>query len=383
MRKARLIFIPALVIIAVCFSIAGSGSASSAIKVLVNGKELSSEAKVIDDRVYIQAREVTETLGAEVSWDNAQRVVNITMSGGDNLLPEVIKSVSPSVVGIIGNLKEESEFSTGKYSDQIVHGTGVVIKATGEILTNAHVVKEMGNIVVVISDGSGYEAKLKSIDEESDLAVIKINKPGLVPAKFATQEEIVIGRTVIAIGTPVSFSLRNSASIGIIGGINRSIDSYYRLIQTDAAINPGNSGGPLVNLKGEVIGINSTKFAGSGIEGLGFSIPIGTIEYVLSHFEKYGKVKRPKLGADFEEDWAAKVGLPSNSGLKVTNVKERSAANKSGLLVDDVILSVNGNNVNTLIDYNEVMKKFIPGDKTYFKVRRDGVITNINVVLEE
>lgn len=382
MKNIKLITTAALIFITVILSVAVTGSASSAIKVLVNGKEIKSEAKIIDDRVYIQAREVSETLGAEVLWDGAQRVVNITLAGGDNL-PEIIKSVSPSVVGIIGNLKEGSEFSAGRYSEQIVHGTGVVIKATGEILTNAHVVKEMDNIVVVLSDGSGYEAKLKCIDEESDLAVVKIDKLGLTPAKFSSEEEIVIGRTVIAIGTPVSFSLRNSATIGIISGVNRSLNSSYRLIQTDAAINPGNSGGPLINLKGEVIGINSTKFAGSGIEGLGFSIPIGTVEYVLSHFEKYGKVRRPKLGAEFEEDWAAKVGLPSNSGLRVINVKDRSPAKESGLQAEDVVLSVNGNNVNNLVDYNEVMKKFLPGDKIYLKVKRGSAVTNINVVLEE
>jgi serine protease Do len=239
------------------------------------------------------------------------------MQGNDELVPGVLKSVSSCVVGIIGNQKEDSGYSASKYSEEIVHGTGVIIKSNGEILTNAHVVKSMDKIVVVLSDGSGYEATLKCIDEDTDLALIKINKSNLNTARFGKEEDIVIGRTVLAIGTPVSLSLRNSASIGIISGINRGIGSPYSLIQTDAAINPGNSGGPLVNLKGEVIGINSSKFAAPGIEGLGFSIPLNTINYVLKQFEINGKVKRPYLGANFEEDWAARVGLPTNSGLRI------------------------------------------------------------------
>jgi len=254
------------------------------IKVLINGKEIGTEAKMIENKVYLPARAVSEALGANVEWDGKNRTVSVTMQGNDELVPGVLKSVSSCVVGIIGNQKEDSGYSASKYSEEIVHGTGVIIKSNGEILTNAHVVKSMDKIVVVLSDGSGYEATLKCIDEDTDLALIKINKSNLNTARFGKEEDIVIGRTVLAIGTPVSLSLRNSASIGIISGINRGIGSPYSLIQTDAAINPGNSGGPLVNLKGEVIGINSSKFAATGIEGLGFSIPLNTINYVLKQF---------------------------------------------------------------------------------------------------
>lgn len=380
--RITVFLVTTFVLLSTIFSFTAFGNTK--LRIFVNGEELISDAKIINDRVYLPARAVSEALGAEVAWDGANRTVSVTMTGsGDSLLPEVIKSVSPSVVGVIGNLKEDSTYSASKYSENIVHGTGVVIKSNGEILTNAHVVKDMDNIVVVLSDGSGYEAKLKCIDEESDLAVVKINKLGLKPASFGKMEDIIIGKTVIAIGTPVSFSLRNSASIGIVSGINRSIDSSYRLIQTDAAINPGNSGGPLVNLEGEVIGINSSKFAGSGIEGLGFSIPVGTVNYVLDHFEKYGRVIRPKLGVVFEEDWAARVGLPTNSGLRIIEVNDRSAAKQYGLKVDDIVLAINNININTLVDYNEEMKKYLPKDKINLKVSRGGVKTYINVVLGE
>jgi serine protease Do len=186
----------------------------------------------------------------------------------------------------------------------------------------------------------------------------------------------------VDIGTPVSFSLRNSASIGIISGINRSIDSSYKLIQTDAAINPGNSGGPLVNLNGEVVGINSSKFSGEGVEGLGFSIPVSTINYVLQHFEKEGKVIRPKIGAHFEEDWAARVGLPSNNGLTIIEIDKDSAAEKCGLKTGDVLTSISNSAVNTMVDYNEEMKKYLPASKVSLKIRRDGIEKIVECILK-
>ncbi|TYQ17699.1 UNVERIFIED_CONTAM: serine protease Do [Acetivibrio alkalicellulosi] len=354
---------------------------NSRIKIYVNGNEINEPVHLINDRTYLPVRAISEALGANVEWDDKNRVVNINhLSSDDNLIPEIIKDASPSVVGIIGTLKRGSNLES-RYTDNIVHGTGVVISSKGEILTNAHVVADMERIVVILSSGEGFEANLINIDIETDLAVIKINKQDLKPAKLGKEEDIIIGKTVIAIGTPVSFSLRNSASLGIISGVNRSINSSYRLIQTDAAINPGNSGGPLINLKGEVIGINSNKYSGSNIEGLGFSIPIGTVKYVLEHFKKYGVVRRPTLGVELEEDWAAKVGLPTNSGLTISRVREGSAAMDHGLLEEDVIISINGSSINTLVDYNEEMKKYIPSDKITIKIRRGGIILDVIVVL--
>lgn len=380
MKKVIRVSIITLGIVAVFLSGVVFGSAEN-VRIFVNGSQLASDATIINDRVYVPTRAVSEALGANVEWDGDKRIVNISMTTGNNIVPEVIKNVSPSVVGIIGNLKD-GVISDNRYREQIVHGTGVIVKANGEILTNAHVVKDMERIVVVLSDGNGYEASLNCIDEETDLALIKINKFGLKPVRFAKEEDLVIGETAIAIGTPVSFSLRNSASIGIISGVNRSIDSSYRLIQTDAAINPGNSGGPLVNLKGEVVGINSSKFAAEGIEGMGFSIPVSTINYVLKHFESSGRVIRPKLGANFEEDWAARVGLPTNSGLSIIGIGKNSAAEKSGLQVGDVLISINNTNVNTLVDYNEEMKKYIPTNKISLKIKRAGNEKVIECVLE-
>ncbi len=300
----------------------------------------------------------------------------------DEMIPQVIKAVSPCVVGIIGTQKNmEDSIYSNNYSEDIIHGTGVIIKSNGEILPNAHVVKEMDNIIVILADGSGYEAVLKCIDEESDLATVKIKKTGLTTAKFGSSDDIEIGKTVIAIGNPISISLMNSASIGIISGVNRGIDSCYKLIQTDAAINPGNSGGPLVNLKGEIIGINSNKFVGNGVEGLGFSIPVNTVNYVIGQFDKFGRVIRPYTGAAFEEGWAAKIGLPSQDGLRITAVEDDSPAELAGLNADDILYEINGIKVNSIVDFNEEMKKYLPGTSIKLKIKRGSDVKFIDVQL--
>lgn len=369
--------LPAFFIIFILLMIGTDNLYANGLKVLLNGTEVNTKVIVEDNKVYLSLEDISQALGAKVQFDQAESLVSISTANNDQIVPEILSKVSPTVVGIIGTIKEGSDYSS-KYIDNIAHGTGVIIKPEGEILTNAHVVKDMEKIVVVLADGSGYEATLKNIDEDTDLALVKIEKKGLSAAKLGKAEDIVIGQTVIAIGTPVSFSLRNSATLGIVSGVNRAIDCGYKLIQTDASINPGNSGGPLVNLQGEIIGLNSNKYAGAGIEGLGFSIPVDTINTVVTHFHKYGRVKRPAIGAQFEEDWAARVGLPTNKGLTVIKV-DKNQMLKEG----DVLVSINGCSVNTLVDLNEEMKKYLPGNAVNLKIKRNGSAQIINYTLGE
>lgn len=346
----------------------------SKIKVTINGKSSNIGATTINNKVYVDVEALSSLLSYNVTKTNN----SIDITNNNEIIPDIVKSVGPSVVGIIGNTKSDETTSEG-----LSLGTGVIIKSGGEILTNAHVVKDMSRIVVVLSDGTGYEARLKYIDTESDLAVIKIDKIGLSAAKLGNMQDIIVGKTAIAIGTPMSFQNRNSASVGVISGLNRSIDGFYqyKLIQTDVALNPGNSGGPLVNTKGEVIGINS--ISDRSAQGLNYAIPIDTIQYVLNHFYKYGKVKRVTLGAEFEEDTVALYGLPSKNGLKITQIEKGSCSEKSGLKKEDFIYSINGSIVNTVVDINEVFKAFIPGDKVKISIRRNGKTQSISLVLDE
>lgn len=359
---------------------------ASQIKVMVNGNIINSDAVLINDRTYVPLRGVFENVGANVDWDENSNtaMINFSSSSNDAILPNLISQVSPSVVGIIGNYKPENAAEyQDEYNNGIALGSGLIIKSGGEILTNAHVVKDMERIIVVLADGSGHEAWLKAIDEDCDLAVIKIDKLGLPALKFASMDDVVIGKTAVAIGTPVSFSLRNSATCGIISGINRALNGGYRLIQTDTSINPGNSGGPLINLNGEVIGINSSKFVSVGIEGVGFSIPVDTVQYVLKQFDLYGKVRRPSLKATFEDDWIASLGLPSNNGLTIKSIEENSPLKTAGIQPGSNIVSVSGYQVNCLVDLNECFKNFIPGDTVVLKIKNGGDEKDISVVLSE
>ncbi len=298
-------------------------------------------------------------------------------------IPQVIEKASPSVVAIIGKPSSEMDKSLEKNRFNLAHGTGVIVASNGVIVTNAHVVKDMKNIVVVTSEGTTYRGHASNIDEESDLALVKIDAVGLTPATFASSSDIKVGETVAAIGTPISFALRNSVTVGIVSGLDRSVSSQYQLIQTDAAINPGNSGGALINMKGEVIGINTMKYADIGVENLGFAIPVDTVKYVLKHFELYGKVKRAYTGLELEESWEAVVGLPSSTGLRVAYVDADSPAAEAGIEQDEVLVSVGPNSVKTLVDYNEAIKTYLPGQSVDIKLQSGSTLLTKTVKLGE
>lgn len=335
-------------------------------KVVVNGQQIG-DGVMVGDRVYVPLRSVGETMGAAVSWDGNTNTAYVS-SGREDTVISVIDHAKDYVVGIIGQDKN------AKYAEAIIHGTGFIITPDGDILTNNHVVKDMEKILVVLGDGTGYEATITATDEKSDIALIHIQANGLRTANIAAAGELRIGSTVIAIGTPISFSLRNSASVGIVSGMNRSVDSYYRLIQTDATINMGNSGGPLLNLQGQVVGMNTIKYVGTSIEGLGFSISADTLQYVLQQFRSNGRVIRPGLGVEFEESWIAKYDLPSNEGLTIVGFHNNSTAQQQGLQRGDQVLSIDGTKLSNEVDYHEVMKRYHPGQSASFKMKRSGVI---------
>jgi serine protease Do len=339
---------------------------------------LQFSAKEIDGQVYIKADALVDALGGNGYYDPDTGTYAYR---GENRIAQVVKDTSPSVVAIIGKPVDSRSSKSAGNRFNLAHGTGIVIKSDGWIVTNAHVVKDMDNIVVVTYDGKQYAGHAELTDEESDLALVKIDAEDLPEAKFADQADVEVGETVVAIGTPISFALRNSVTVGVISGTDRSIHSTYRLLQTDAAINPGNSGGALVNLKGEIIGINSLKFAAVGVDNLGFAIPAETVEYVLRQYFEYGEVRRPSLGFELEESWAAIVGLPSNEPLKVTRVKEQ--AEQEGIQVGDELYSINDVNVNTLVDLNENLKKYAPGDTVKVMLQSAGDLVERDITLIE
>lgn len=368
------------VILIVSSALPVSAQNNQTASILINGEILEKAAQIIDNQIYVPLDALQNKLGNNLQYTYQDGKVSINT--GDAAVQQAVQKVSQSVVGIIGNISESST-SYYDYGSVLVFGSGVVYRSDGYIITNAHVVEDMENIVVVLSNGKAYSARLKAIDEKCDLALIKIDKGRLKPVVWADPSSITEGTTVMAIGTPLSFSLRNSVTLGIISGLNRTIDNTYRFIQSDAAINSGNSGGPLINMKGEVIGINSVKYRGVGIEGLSFSIPVDTVLYAMDHFFKYGRIIRPYLGAELEEGVAARYGLPSSEGLTISKIYDGSPAEKAGLLEDDVIVEMNGVKLTTIIDYNEETKKYMPGDTVIFKVIRDEETIEVSVKFDE
>ena len=357
-----------------------SQTAMAAPNVEVNGTQIDTDAVIIDDKTYVPLRGVFEAAGAEVSWNEETQTAGINISNSlsdDELIPSVIESVSPSVVGIIGRGKTESYYGS---QEGIMSGSGVIIKTGGEILTNAHVVKNMNTILVVMNDGKGYEAQLKYIDEDTDLAIVKIKKIGLPVVKFANSEDIVVGKQVIAIGTPITFSLRNSATVGHISGLNRSVGEPYRLVQTDTAITHGNSCGALINMNGELVGITSSGYSGTNTN---FAVPVDTVKYVLNQFELYGKVRHISFGAEFQEDWLAELGVPSEAGLTIKGLEKSSPLAKASFKTGDVLVSVDDVAINSIVELNELMKNYLPGDTVKVGVKTNGEIKYADIVLDE
>ncbi|MGV2963421.1 S1C family serine protease [Paenibacillus xylanexedens] len=337
------------------------------------------QAKVVDGQVYVNTKDLLKAVGGSGQYDAKSGTYTYK---GSEAIPKVIEKVSPSVVGIIGKSTEVQDGATSDDRYNLAHGTGVIIRSNGWIVTNAHVVDGLMNPVVVTTDGNTYKITKTYSDALSDLALIKINAKSLKPASFAKASQTTVGETVIALGTPISFSLRNSATVGVISGLNRGVEATYRLIQTDTAINPGNSGGPLVNLKGEVVGINSMKFSAVGVESLGFSIPVDTVQYIIDQFFKYGKIKRASLGLQLEESWSAIVGLPTDDPLTITGVLS-TEAKKAKIKEGDVLYSVAGIRVSSVVDINELLKKYLPGQKVKLLMQSDGDIVTRTLVLAD
>ncbi|MCM3000676.1 trypsin-like peptidase domain-containing protein [Paenibacillus cellulositrophicus] len=320
---------------------------------------------------------------AKTAASSASTAKKVNVRVAADPVPQIVKDISPSVVGIIGRSTDTTLTGGATNRYNLAHGTGVIVKSNGWIVTNAHVVNGLEGTLVVTSDGKSYSIVDSYIDETSDIALIKINAKSLVPAVFAKSAQTAqVGEKVIAIGTPISFSLRNSATVGVVSGLNRGVNAFYRLIQSDTAINPGNSGGPLVNMRGEVIGINSLKFAAVGVENMGFSIPSDTVQYVMGQLFKYGEVKRPSLGFNMEESWSAIVGLPTDDPLTVTKVFS-DQAKKAGIQEDDVLYSINGKRVTSVVDINEMFKSFLPGQTVKLLMQSGGDIVERKLVLSQ
>lgn len=267
-------------------------------------------------------------------------------------------------------------------------GSGFVINDKGYVMTNAHVVKDQDEIKVELSDRTRFDAKVVGIDEKTDVAVLKIDpaKHALAPVAFGNSDDVQIGEWVLAIGNPYLF--RNTVTAGIVSAKGRTDgagDGYANHIQTDAAVNPGNSGGPLVNLRGQVIGINSSIWTRSGgYQGISFAIPIAMATRIAEDLIHDGKVVRGWLGlniADLDPDLADALGIPGRNGVRVDQAQKGSPAEKAGVKAGDVVLAIDDAVVTGASDLRNRVAANRPGTKIRLKILRDGKETAIDVVL--
>ena len=271
---------------------------------------------------------------------------------------------------------------------QVGQGSGFIIGQDGYILTNNHVAGDADVITVKMNDGREFNAKLIGADEKSDVAVIKIDAKNLPTMPLGDSDKLEIGEWVIAIGNP--FGLSETLTFGIVSAKGRStvgIADYEDFIQTDAAINPGNSGGPLINLEGEAIGINTAIFSSSGGSvGIGFAIPINMAKSIKDQLMKGGKVTRGQLGVmigEMTKDVADYFKLDSTKGVMVNEVLEGSPAQKAGLEVGDIILKMDGQDVEGVGPLRNKIAAVAPGTKVKLLIYRNGKEQTVTVNVGE
>lgn len=299
----------------------------------------------------------------------------------------VAKSVGPAVVGITNKAMAKDFFNRTFETEGV--GSGVIFRKDGYIVTNNHVIAGAKELIVSLADGNTVNGELVGADEITDIAVVKVNAKDLPVAKFGNSDDVMVGEPAIAIGNPMGLEFQGSVTVGVISALNRTLelnDRRVKLLQTDAAISPGNSGGALVNADGEIIGINSAKLATNGVEGMGFAIPINTVQTIIDELMEKGYVARPYLGVTiFDKQTAARYGytLSLEKGVYVFQIAIGSPADKAGLQRGDIILSVDDKEVNSVTEVRNDIAARKVGDKVKVKYDRDGKENTVEVELRE
>jgi 2-alkenal reductase len=320
--------------------------------------------------------------------------LSFSNSNIETTITSVVQEVEPAVVTVVGTISGRATFF-GVTSDQEVSGSGVIISEDGYILSNNHVVEGTKTLSVILNDGTEHPAELISRDVFADLAVLKIE--GKVPgiAKIGNSDNLKPGETVIAIGSPLG-TFRNSVTVGVISATGRTLDSgegyaIEDLIQTDAAINSGNSGGPLLNLAGEVIGINTLVIRGSNnssasAEALGFAIPSNTAAMIAQHIIEKGYFARPYLGTSYQNVTpriASWYNLSVNYGAYITAIDRNSPAEISGLRPGDIITKIGDVVIDEQHSFINALFEYEPNQQITLEFSRENQLLTVEVTLGE
>lgn len=324
--------------------------------------------------------------------DGTKNIVNI--ADYSNTAMAVAEKVLPSVVGITVNYQTSSIF--GGKSNSSATGSGIIISEDGYIVTNNHVISTESSSYYTITEATGievniyndtesYTATVVGTDAYTDLAVLKIEKTGLTPAVIGNSDKVKVGEFVMAVGNPLGMDY--SVTSGIVSALNREVEvegTFYETIQTDAAINSGNSGGALVNANGELIGINTVKISGAGIEGIGFAIPISSATNIIDQLIEHKEVKRPYIGISgsaVDPNITKRYNIPE--GIYVEEVQKDSAAEKAGLQQGDIITKIEGKEVSSINELNKIKYTYHIGDTVKLTIYRDGEESELDVTLTE
>ena len=317
--------------------------------------------------------------------------------------------ILPSIVGIQVTYNVKSNMSSYYYSlfgvmpsdstsTASASGSGIIISEDGYILTNNHVVATSSSStyydisdatsikVTLYGDSNQYDATIVGKDSQTDLAVLKIDKNGLTAAEFADSNSIKVGEFTMAVGNPLN--LGTTITCGVVSAVNREVSdedgNSFTCIQTDAAINSGNSGGALVNSQGQVIGINTMKVSSTGVEGIGFAIPINSTTEITNELITYNKVRRPYIGVsgrNIDEATAKKYNL--TVGIYVVSVEQYSAAEKAGVQTGDVITKIDDTEIKTMDELNNIKNKHSIGDQVKLTINRNGSEKQLTLTLGE
>ena len=342
-----------------------------------------------------QAGKLPAPIQAAVPANSTQPSQNLVINTTNiqTTITQAVQKVGPAVVTVVGTIPGQQTFF-GTSPSATVSGSGIFISNQGYVLTNNHVIQGAQNVNVVLSNGTQEKATVVGADPYNDIAVLKVS--GNVPAVATLGNSDVLkpGETAIAIGSPLG-DFKNTVTVGVVSATGRSIDtgngySIEGLIQTDAAINQGNSGGPLVDLAGEVIGINTliVRNTGTGTvaEGLGFAIPINTAQAVATQIIQKGYFAHPYLGISYQPiapDIAAAYNLPVQWGVYVTSVAANSPASKAGLQQSDIITQIDSQILDANHSYLNTLYTYKPGDTVTLSVERNGQTLQIKVTLGE
>lgn len=379
-NRAKILFVAALVF-TMLSSIAGAGLVGGAAGYYISQRNIAANSSSTSNLQVHQASAVSSSTS--------------TVAAVQATSPAVVTVINTLETGAASNPFQQFGFPFGQspqipQQQQKASGSGVIISNDGYIVTNNHVVEDSASLEVIYADGSRHSAKLIGTDAFSDLAVIQVKDPVPAVAQLGDSDALQPGETVIAIGSPLG-DFKNSVTQGIVSALNRNVGGQEGLIQTDAAINHGNSGGPLINLQGQVVGINTLVVRGNTssndqAEGLGFAIPSSTVKSVSEQLIAKGKVERPYLGIQYsllDLDIASQLGIERSEGALIQAVEQGGPSAKAGLKPGDIITAINDQSVDSDNSLSSVIMRFNVGEKVEVTAERDGKTLTFAVTLGE